>query len=119
MNKLRELRRSRNLSITELSDETGIARSTLSAIEHGNRKININHAQILAPFFNVSVDFLLGFLPQGVLPKISIGDNFFHCPNCGSDILYKSSRLEILKEQVGITHAYCSRCGTKLDWSIL
>lgn len=60
MNRLKELRKANRLSISELSRRTGIVRSTLSSIESGRRKMNINHAEILAPFFGVSIDFILG-----------------------------------------------------------
>lgn len=60
MNRLKELRKANRLSISELSRRTGIVRSTLSSIESGKRKMNIDHAKILAPFFGVSIDFILG-----------------------------------------------------------
>lgn len=60
MNRLKELRKANNLTTTDLAHKTGIARSTLSSIESGNRRMNVVHAKILAPFFGVSIDFILG-----------------------------------------------------------
>jgi transcriptional regulator with XRE-family HTH domain len=60
MNRLKELRISSNLTLSELHEATGIARSVLSAIENGKRRMNVNHSRILAEYFSVSTDFLLG-----------------------------------------------------------
>lgn len=60
MNRLKELRKANKLSISELSRETGIIRSTLSYIESGKRRMNVEHAKILAPYFGVSIDYILG-----------------------------------------------------------
>lgn len=61
MNRLKELRTANKMSITELYEATKIARSTLSAIELGKRRMNINHAKILSNYFGVSLNYILGY----------------------------------------------------------
>lgn len=60
MNRLKELRLANRMSITDLYEETKIARSTLNAIELGKRRMNINHARILSSYFGVSLPYILG-----------------------------------------------------------
>lgn len=60
MNKLKELREAKNMTKTELFEKTGISRQILNFIESGQRKMTLNHAKALAPFFNVSIDYILG-----------------------------------------------------------
>lgn len=60
MNRLKEMRTLKKLTLRELEEATGITNSTLSAIENGKRNMNIRVATTLADFFGVSVDFMLG-----------------------------------------------------------
>lgn len=60
MNRLKELRTLKKLSLRQLEEETGIANSALSSIENGKRKMGLNVAIILADYFGVSIDFILG-----------------------------------------------------------
>lgn len=59
-NKLKELRKNNGLTLNELSKGTGIAVSTLSQMENGDRKINMDHAKTLSNYFKVTIDFLSG-----------------------------------------------------------
>ncbi|HFI0786313.1 TPA: helix-turn-helix domain-containing protein [Streptococcus suis] len=61
MNKLKELRKERNLTQKELSVETGIPYRTIQRWEHGETTIKQDKAQELADYFGVSVGYLLGF----------------------------------------------------------
>lgn len=59
-NRLKALRESNGLTLRKLEEYTGITNSTLSAIENGNRRMNIRVAIKLAKYFNVSIDYLVG-----------------------------------------------------------
>ena len=59
-NRLKALRESNGLTLRKLEEFTGITNSTLSAIENGNRRMNIRVATKLAKYFNVSIDYLVG-----------------------------------------------------------
>jgi HTH-type transcriptional regulator / antitoxin HigA len=51
---LRELMRSHDLSQPKLAKAVGIAQSTISAVQTGNRTLTRAHVVMLARFFNVS-----------------------------------------------------------------
>lgn len=61
MNKLKELRKERNLTQKELSVETGIPYRTIQRWENGETTIKQDKAQELADHFGVSVGQLLGY----------------------------------------------------------
>ena len=58
--RLRELRKEKGLTQTELSNKFEKAKSSISGYERGNRKPDLNLAVRIADYFNVSVDFILG-----------------------------------------------------------
>ena len=58
--RLKELRVELNLSIEKLAKETAIGSSTISRWENGQADIKSQQLIILAKFFDVSVDYLLG-----------------------------------------------------------
>jgi len=60
MNKLKKLRNQRGISLRLLSAEVGIAFSTLSEMENGIRPMAPKHAKVLAPFFGVTEEFIMG-----------------------------------------------------------
>lgn len=59
-NRLRELRISRNLTQNKLAQELGIAKSTISMYENGNREPDFETLETIADFFNCDMDYLLG-----------------------------------------------------------
>ena len=61
MNRLKELRKEKKLTQTELADEIGVTKLSISNWERGERDIKFDKAQQLADFFGVSVGYLLGF----------------------------------------------------------
>lgn len=61
MNNLQKLRKEKKLTLTSLSNETGIKRTTLSHIENNKQLLNADEIKILCDYFNVSADYLLGF----------------------------------------------------------
>lgn len=59
--KLKDLRVARKLTLSELSDVTGIAASTLGEYENNDSKDITSHSlESLAMFYGVSIDYLLG-----------------------------------------------------------
>ncbi|MCJ2160627.1 helix-turn-helix domain-containing protein [Leuconostoc mesenteroides] len=60
MNKIRELRKAKGLSQRKLSEFTGVNLDSIQAYETGRRKIGMNNAWILADYFHVSIDYLVG-----------------------------------------------------------
>jgi transcriptional regulator with XRE-family HTH domain len=60
MNKLRELRIAKGITQERLSEETGVSRAMLYYLETNKRPMRIQHAEVLAPYFGVSVDYIMG-----------------------------------------------------------
>ena len=58
--RVKKLRRQRNLNQTELAEALGLTQATISAIESGLRTTTIEKLILLAKFFDVSTDYLLG-----------------------------------------------------------
>lgn len=75
--KLDELLEEKNMTILQLSDETGISRSTLNTMVNGNTKgIQFTTADTLCNYFKCDIGDLLEFTPTVDMPKlksISIG----------------------------------------------
>ena len=59
--KLRELRESRNLSKRQLTEAIGINYSTYNNWEAGTREPGSSHLILFAKFYNVSIDYILGY----------------------------------------------------------
>ncbi len=60
MNRLRELRKEKNLSIRDLRDKLNININSLSRMENDIQGISAEYVPIFCKFFNVSSDYLLG-----------------------------------------------------------
>ena len=58
--RVKELRKQKRLSQTELGDVLGLTHKSISTIESGVRGTTIEKLILLAKFFNVSTDYLLG-----------------------------------------------------------
>lgn len=58
--RLKELRKSRNLTLVDIQKQTGIKRSTFSDYENDHTEPNIKTLISLADYFNVSIDYLVG-----------------------------------------------------------
>ena len=58
--RVRMLRRQRNLNQEELGTALGLKQTTISNIENGSRTTTIEKLILLAKFFEVSTDYLLG-----------------------------------------------------------
>lgn len=59
-----ELRREENLTQQRLSEELGIARSSLASWEIGDRLPNAKQLLKISEYFDVTTDYLLGFVEK-------------------------------------------------------
>jgi transcriptional regulator with XRE-family HTH domain len=60
MNRLKELRKSRNLTQDEMAKKISLPRSTYSNYETGKREPDYYTLEQIAEYFGVTVDYLLG-----------------------------------------------------------
>ena len=58
--RLKELRKEKNITLMQLEKETGLSKSTVNDWENGKRIPNAKAIVILARFFEVTTDYLLG-----------------------------------------------------------
>ena len=63
--RLRALRRQRDITLDELSAQTGISKSTLSRLESGSRRPTLELLLPLARVYGVTLDELVGAPPTG------------------------------------------------------
>lgn len=57
---LRLLRNEKGMSQQALSDKLGISKSAINMYERGEREPNFELLELIADFFNVDIDYLLG-----------------------------------------------------------
>ena len=58
--RLRELRKKRGMSQVALAERLGLSKSTIGAYETGDITPSVDALNLLADFFNVDIDYLLG-----------------------------------------------------------
>ena len=73
-NRVRLLRKERNLTLKELSQKLNMALTTLSSIESGQNDLTMEKAKLFANYFGVSSDYLLGL--TDIRNPIKKSDNF-------------------------------------------
>lgn len=59
-NVLRLLRNEKNMSQQELADALGISKSAVNMYERGERQPNFETLELIADYFNIDIDYLLG-----------------------------------------------------------
>ena len=59
-NRLKELRKARKLSQGDIAEVLGVTRQAVSQYENGVRKMDYEMMEVLADYFNVDMDYLLG-----------------------------------------------------------
>lgn len=59
--RLRDLIESRGKLVQEVAEETGISKITLSRYLNNHREPDLRYVVALAQYFNVSIDWILGF----------------------------------------------------------
>lgn len=67
--KLKALRKERNLTTQELGDLCGMLQSTISKLENGKRKMNLETLSILSKALNVSINEFLDDDQVGAVPE--------------------------------------------------
>lgn len=60
MNRLRELRKEKRLSLIELADDVHINKSSIARFEIGEVEMKADTLKLFADYFNVTTDYLLG-----------------------------------------------------------
>ena len=60
MNRIRQLRKSRSLSQTELAEAIGMTHSTIARYELGRRRMNVDTIRKMCDFFGCSMGYLMG-----------------------------------------------------------
>ena len=68
-NNLKKLRKERNLTLEELAERTKISKTYLRELETGNKRLNEDNIRVLAEFFNVTYDYLLGRITTELIGK--------------------------------------------------
>lgn len=98
-NRLKQLRKEKGLTLDDIQSQTGIKRGTYNNYENGTTKPKPETWQALANFFNVSVEYLKGYLiaecrwcgNKFVLTSDKDKDRYFYCPYCGrSPLTFKT-----------------------------
>ncbi len=70
MNKIKQLRKDKKLSIVDVAEHMGVQKLNVLQWEHGTSQISIREAKKLAEYFGVSIGYLLGF------DDVSVKDTF-------------------------------------------
>lgn len=60
MNRLRQLRKEKNLTLKELGKKINLGIDSISRMENNERRISDEYLRIFSDFFNVSTDYILG-----------------------------------------------------------
>lgn len=60
MNRIKELRKVKNMTVVDLAKSLNMPQSTLTNYENGVREPKLETWQLIANFFNVSIDYLTG-----------------------------------------------------------
>ena len=60
-NRLRELRIEKNISQIEIAKILNMSKMAISHWEKGNSEPSIDQLKVLARFFDVSIDYLIGY----------------------------------------------------------
>lgn len=70
--RLRNLRKARNLTQDKLAADLGIAKSTISMYENGNREPDFETLELIADYFNVNLGSLLSNFAKNNTTSISV-----------------------------------------------
>jgi transcriptional regulator with XRE-family HTH domain len=57
--RIRECRKRKNMSQSELAEEIGVSDNTISNMDTGNNKVKLENIEKVANFFKVSLDYLV------------------------------------------------------------
>lgn len=114
MNRLKELRKQKGLTLVELGKEVNLANNTLNQYERGIREPSISMLIKLANYFNVTVDYLIGREEKNKIIKsyrfYIFDDDDYVLRDLGEDSpiseysvpILDESEFEFLKYSIGI-----------------
>lgn len=74
--RLRQLRTAKKLSQAEFAEQIGISKSSVNMYERGEREPNFKTLEIIADYFNVDMDYLLGKSDIPLRNVVKSGDCF-------------------------------------------
>ena len=115
---LKKLRNSRGITQQKLADVLGIAKSTISMYENGNREPDFETSEAIADYFNVRIDDLLGRKNESPVFSIS---NIIPLPQrknipllgtiaCGEPILATENIDGFVSADENITADFALKC---------
>lgn len=78
-NIFKRLRTASGLTQAELSQKLNISRSTIGMYETGAREPDFETLELIADFFNVDIDYLLGRTDKTTLTPETIGRTYYAC----------------------------------------
>lgn len=99
MNRIKQLRKSKHITMEQLALSIGVGQPTVSRWESEKFLPTLENWQALADYFNVSVEYLQGYLiaecrwcgNKFVLTSDKDKDRYFYCPFCGrSPLTFKT-----------------------------
>ena len=94
-NIFKELRKAAGLSQAEMAKRLGISRSTVGMYETGQREPDFETLEVIADFFNVDVDYLIGRTN-----KTTNGNTTRRTIQRRSRILWNNTQTSKLKQQI-------------------
>lgn len=81
--RLKQLRKEKNISLDGLAEALNTTKATLSRYENNLRVPNIDFIEQLAEFFEVSVDYILGRTQRRASPTVYASDDIAELPILG------------------------------------
>ena len=70
--RLKELRESRNVTQQQLADVLGVGRATIAGYETKDKSPDYDRLKLIAQFFDVTTDYLLGMEPKEINKDITL-----------------------------------------------
>ena len=77
-NVFKRLRTSSGYTQADIAEKLGISKSTISMYENGNREPDFETLELIADFFNVDIDYLLGRTDKTTLLPETIGSYYLN-----------------------------------------
>lgn len=106
MNRIKQLRKNKNMTLVELGEKLNLPKGTLSRYENGIREPKIETWQVLANFFNVSVAYLKGAYSKDEILKI-LQEAYKKAPHYGANNYYQvRNEISFNVDLVMIAHGY-------------
>ena len=74
--RLRELRKQKNKTLRDVNDDLGISYSNLAQIERNEHSCTADTLKILAKYYDVSIDYILGKTDNPNAQIVSVADSY-------------------------------------------